>query len=174
MAFLHHYINTRVIVRIQAIKRDLQLADIGTAPRPYPQLHSMGLVLHGELWFSGFALSCHFIKLKSNTGLDSIQILKRGLTDRSQWKNTETLCGRHSDSKASVVVILADTYRSIAIAIALSRALKLQQSVCVCVFITAVPITELFAGEGGRGEMRTCATRDDEPRPVWTSLPIAH
>jgi hypothetical protein len=26
---------------------------------------------------------------------------------------------------------------------------------------------------GGRGEWRTCATRDDEPRPVWTSLPIA-
>jgi hypothetical protein len=25
---------------------------------------------------------------------------------------------------------------------------------------------------GGRGYGRTCATRDDEPRPVWTSLPI--
>ena len=45
----------------------------------------------------------------------------------------------------------------------------------VCEFITAVPITKLFAwGEGGGGEWRTCATRDYEPRPVWTSLPIAH
>jgi hypothetical protein len=43
----------------------------------------------------------------------------------------------------------------------------------VCVFITAVPITKLFAWEGG-GRWRTCATRDDEPRPVWTSLPITH
>jgi hypothetical protein len=25
---------------------------------------------------------------------------------------------------------------------------------------------------GGRGYGRTCATRDDEPRPVWTRLPI--
>jgi hypothetical protein len=25
---------------------------------------------------------------------------------------------------------------------------------------------------GGGGYGRTCATRDDEPRPVWTSLPI--
>ena len=36
----------------------------------------------------------------------------------------------------------------------------------VCVFITAVPITKLFAGEGEGGEGRTCATRDYEPRPV--------
>ena len=27
---------------------------------------------------------------------------------------------------------------------------------------------------GGGGEWRTCATRDDEPKPVWTSLPITH
>ena len=27
---------------------------------------------------------------------------------------------------------------------------------------------------GGGGEWRTCATRDDEPRPVWTRLPITH
>jgi hypothetical protein len=27
-------------------------------------------------------------------------------------------------------------------------------------------------GEGG--EWRTCAMRDDEPRPVWMSLPITH
>ena len=37
----------------------------------------------------------------------------------------------------------------------------------LCVFITAVPITKLFA-RGGVGEWRTCATRDYEPRPVWT------
>ena len=28
--------------------------------------------------------------------------------------------------------------------------------------------------EGGGGKWRTCATRDNEPRPVRTSLPIAH
>jgi hypothetical protein len=40
-------------------------------------------------------------------------------------------------------------------------------------FITAGPSTKLFAwGEGGY--WRTCATRDDEPRPVWTSLLITH
>jgi len=49
---------------------------------------------------------------------------------------------------------------------------------CVC-FITAGPVTKLFAGGGG-GEWRTCqcAMRDcilsvysvdDEPRPVWMS-----
>jgi hypothetical protein len=42
-----------------------------------------------------------------------------------------------------------------------------------CVFITAGPSTKLFAWGGG-GYWRTCATRDDEPRPVWTSLPITH
>jgi hypothetical protein len=42
---------------------------------------------------------------------------------------------------------------------------------CVCVFITAGPSTKLFAWEGG-GYGRTCATKDDEPRPVWTRLPI--
>jgi hypothetical protein len=39
-----------------------------------------------------------------------------------------------------------------------------------CVFITAVPITKLFAW--GEGILETCATRDDEPRPVWTSLQV--
>jgi hypothetical protein len=42
------------------------------------------------------------------------------------------------------------------------------------VFIGAVPITKLFAWGGGGGQWRTCATRDYEPRPVWTSLPITH
>jgi len=27
---------------------------------------------------------------------------------------------------------------------------------------------------GGEGEWRTCAMRDDEPRPVWMSLLITH
>ncbi len=40
---------------------------------------------------------------------------------------------------------------------------------CVCVFITAGPITKLFAGGGG-GEWTTCAMIDDEPRPVWMVL----
>jgi hypothetical protein len=44
---------------------------------------------------------------------------------------------------------------------------------CVCVFITAGPSTKLFTWEGG-GYWGTCATRDDEPRPVWTSLLITH
>jgi hypothetical protein len=42
------------------------------------------------------------------------------------------------------------------------------------VFIAVVPITKLFACGGGGGQWRTCATRDYEPRPVWTSLPITH
>jgi hypothetical protein len=42
---------------------------------------------------------------------------------------------------------------------------------CVCVFITAGPITKLFAGGGG-GEWRTYAMIDDEPRPVWMSRKI--
>ena len=61
--FLHHYIN-RGIVSIKTIKRELegscnsltrkrkdlqQLADLGTAPRGYPQLQSMGAVIHGEI-----------------------------------------------------------------------------------------------------------------------------
>jgi hypothetical protein len=69
--------------------------------------------------------------------------------------------------------------------------------VCVC-FITAGPSTKLFTGAGGGdwggwecvfyycrtyykavrvgggGEWRTCAMRDDEPRPVWMSLLITH
>ena len=38
----------------------------------------------------------------------------------------------------------------------------------MCVFITAGPITKLFAGGGG-GEWTTCAMIDDEPKPVWMS-----
>ena len=45
--FLHHYIN-RGIVSIKAVKRDLQLADVGTASRGYPQLQQMGAIIHGE------------------------------------------------------------------------------------------------------------------------------
>ena len=43
----------------------------------------------------------------------------------------------------------------------------------VCVSITAVPITKLFAW-GGETMEDMCYERDYEPRPVWTSLPIAH
>ena len=39
----------------------------------------------------------------------------------------------------------------------------------VC-FYYCRPITKLFTGGG---EWRTCAMRDDEPRPVWMSL-LAH
>jgi hypothetical protein len=46
--FLHHHIN-RGIVSIKAIKRELQLADLGTAPCSYPQLQNMGAVIHGEI-----------------------------------------------------------------------------------------------------------------------------
>jgi hypothetical protein len=46
--FLNHYIN-RGIVSIKAIKRELQLADLDTAPRGYPQLQQMGAVIHGEI-----------------------------------------------------------------------------------------------------------------------------
>jgi hypothetical protein len=45
--------------------------------------------------------------------------------------------------------------------------------VSVCVFISAGPSTKLFTWGGG-GYGRTFATRDDEPRPVWTRLPITH
>jgi hypothetical protein len=46
--FLHHYIN-RGIISIKAIQRELQLADLGTAPRGDPQLQHMGAVIHGEI-----------------------------------------------------------------------------------------------------------------------------
>jgi hypothetical protein len=46
--FLQNYIN-RDIVSIKAIKREVQLADLGTAPRGYPQLQQMGAVIHGEI-----------------------------------------------------------------------------------------------------------------------------
>ena len=46
--FLHKYINWG-IVSIKAIKRELQLADLGTAPLGYPQLQHMGTVIHGEI-----------------------------------------------------------------------------------------------------------------------------
>jgi hypothetical protein len=39
--FLHLYIN-RGIVSIKAIKRELQLADLGTAPRGFPQMQKQG------------------------------------------------------------------------------------------------------------------------------------
>ena len=50
---------------------------------------------------------------------------------------------------------------------------SLSPAFAVCVFITAGPITKLFAGGGG-GEWTTCAMIDDEPRPVWMSPLITH
>jgi hypothetical protein len=43
---------------------------------------------------------------------------------------------------------------------------------CVCLLLQDLVQSCLHGGGGGYG--RTCATRDDEPRPVWTSLPITH
>jgi hypothetical protein len=44
---------------------------------------------------------------------------------------------------------------------------------CLCVYYwsTYYKVVRLC---GGGGQWRTCATRDYEPRPVWTSLPITH
>ena len=46
-------------------------------------------------------------------------------------------------------------------------------SLCVCVFYYCRTYYKAVR-VGGGGESRTCAVRDDEPRPVWTSLPITH
>jgi hypothetical protein len=42
------------------------------------------------------------------------------------------------------------------------------------VFITAVPLIKLFAWGQGESGGHVHATRDDEPRPVCTRLPITH
>ena len=49
----------------------------------------------------------------------------------------------------------------------------LSRFVCLCVFYYC---RTYYKGVrvGGGGEWRTCAMRDDEPRPVWMSLPITH
>jgi hypothetical protein len=60
--FLHHYI-IHSVVTVKAIKRDLQLADIGTAPHPHPQLHSMGRVIHANV-NSASSLCCSSITLR--------------------------------------------------------------------------------------------------------------
>ena len=44
---------------------------------------------------------------------------------------------------------------------------------CVCVFYYCRTYYKAVR-VGGGGEWRTCAMRDDEPRPVWMSLPITH
>jgi hypothetical protein len=43
----------------------------------------------------------------------------------------------------------------------------------VCVVYYTTYYEALCAGGGGESQ-RTCAMRDDEPMPVWTSLPITH
>jgi hypothetical protein len=45
--------------------------------------------------------------------------------------------------------------------------------VCVCVFYYCRTYYKAVR-VGGGGEWRTCAMRDNEPRPVWMSLPITH
>jgi hypothetical protein len=52
------------------------------------------------------------------------------------------------------------------------RALGCYYGVCVCLLLQDLVQSVLHGGGGGYG--RTCATRDDEPRPVWTRLPITH
>jgi hypothetical protein len=49
----------------------------------------------------------------------------------------------------------------------------IRQYVCVCVFSYCRTYYKAVR-VGGGGEWRTCAMRDDEPRPVWMSLLITH
>jgi hypothetical protein len=46
--------------------------------------------------------------------------------------------------------------------------------VCVCVCLLLQDLVQSCLHWGGGGYGRTYATRDDEPRPVWTRLPITH
>ena len=46
--------------------------------------------------------------------------------------------------------------------------------VCGCVCVLLLQDLLQSCSRGGGGEWRTCAMRDDEPRPVWMSLPITH
>jgi hypothetical protein len=43
--------------------------------------------------------------------------------------------------------------------------------ICVCLLVQYLLQS---CPRGGRGIVEDMATRDDEPRPVWTSLPITH
>jgi hypothetical protein len=45
--------------------------------------------------------------------------------------------------------------------------------ICVCVYYCSTYYKAVRVGGGGE-QWRTCATRDYEPRPVWTRLPITH
>ena len=46
------------------------------------------------------------------------------------------------------------------------------RSRCVCVSLLQDLLQS--CSRGGGGEWRTCAMKDDEPRPVWMMLPITH
>ena len=73
-----------------------------------------------------------------------------------------------SMSPRGVIVVVGSVY-SLSDPLLLFGFLWFTCLVCaLCVFITAGPITKLFAGGEG-GEWRTCAMIDDEPRPVWMS-----
>ncbi len=43
-----------------------------------------------------------------------------------------------------------------------------------CVYYCSTYCKAVRVGPGGGKQWKTCATRDYEPRPVWTSLPITH
>ena len=51
----------------------------------------------------------------------------------------------------------------------------IHECVCVCVLLLQDLLQSCSrGGEESGGEWRTCAMRDDEPRPVWMSLLITH
>jgi hypothetical protein len=49
---------------------------------------------------------------------------------------------------------------------------RLTTTLDVCVYYCSTYYKAVRGGGGG--QWRTCVTRDYEPRPVWTSLPITH
>ena len=55
-----------------------------------------------------------------------------------------------------------------------SHKLLLQYLVVVVVYYLQDLVQSFSRGEGGILEDMCYERRDDEPRPVWTSLPIAH
>jgi hypothetical protein len=76
-------------------------------------------------------------------------------SDRALSSNVRASCGTPVMCFSVAIVVLVLVW--------------MMREMWMCVFITAGPSKKLFACGGG-----ICATRDDEPRPVWTSLPITH
>ena len=54
-----------------------------------------------------------------------------------------------------------------------ATALDIEVEIVLCVFYYCRTYYKAVR-VGGGGEWRTCAMRDDEPRPVWMSLLITH